>query len=77
MSWKLPIIVHLVGGLKDFFQPSMGYASESLDTEIYASFLEEILLNDTSSMSNFNREYVKKNTLTSVVYKKLMKIFQA
>lgn len=77
MSFRLPIVIHLIGGLKDLFQPIMGEASSSLAPEEYAAMLERLLNSPERSVvaGEYNREYVGQNCLSSVIAKKLDKIF--
>ena len=46
MAYGLPIITRPAGGIKDFFQDGkMGFITESLKPEVFASLLEELIRN--------------------------------
>jgi glycosyltransferase involved in cell wall biosynthesis len=77
MAFGLPVITRPVGGLVDFFTPSMGSLVESLNPGDYVSEIERYITNPrlTKSISIYNYQFAKENFLASSVARKFENIF--
>ena len=78
MSFGLPVITRNVGGLRDFFEHGkMGFITESKDPEVFAEYIEKLILNPDlrNEMSRYNAEFARKHFMASVVAKRLERIY--
>lgn len=60
MAYSLPVITRPVGGIKDFFENGkMGFISDSLKPEDYASFLETLIINPglRKRIGDYNKKF--------------------
>lgn len=74
MAYGLPVITHLVGGIKDFFQsPEMGYAIQPNDSQGAARAIERLVESPQlrESIGMFNREFASGRFAASVVAARL------
>ncbi|MCA0151871.1 glycosyltransferase family 4 protein [Winogradskyella vincentii] len=77
MAFGLAVISRPVGGLVDFFENrKMGYLIDSLESNIYADTILELLNNHEKlkAMGKLNHEYAKQYFLASKVTKQLERI---
>jgi glycosyltransferase involved in cell wall biosynthesis len=64
MAFGLPVVTSAAGGLSEFFQHGeMGFMTESLDPEILASLINQLIIDPAlcARMSVFNRNYASRN----------------
>lgn len=69
MAFGLPVFTRKVGGLVDFFNDNMGYITDSIDPQDFASAIE-LYLNDMElyqRVSKYNREYAQTHFMASRV----------
>lgn len=69
MAFGLPVFTRKVGGLVDFFNDNMGYITDSIDPQDFASAIEPYL-NDMElyqRVSKYNREYAQTHFMASRV----------
>jgi glycosyltransferase involved in cell wall biosynthesis len=80
MAQGLPIVASAVGGLPDFFQNGkMGFLTERLEPEVFASLLNELVTNPIlcSEIAHFNRVYAREHFRATQVAARLEDIYRA
>ncbi|MFW5803752.1 MAG: glycosyltransferase family 4 protein [bacterium] len=78
MAFGLPVITRSVGGLKDFFEDGrMGFMTESKAPAALAKLIEKLISNQKliAEISDYNKNYAKKNFMASNVAKRTEKIY--
>lgn len=78
MAFGLPVVTSLVGGIRDFFEDDrMGYATDSLDAEVYAELLNRLVSDPAlcHKIGQYNRDYARQRFSASVVAARLQAIY--
>ena len=79
MAFGMPVITRKVAGLNDFFEHNkMGYYTDSLNPQIFADFLKNLLSSREQliSMAIYNYNYAQKKLLASQVVKRIENVFE-
>ena len=80
MAFGLPVVTRPVGGLKDFFvNAKHGFITESVDHEVFAQLVEDILAdsNRYTEIAKANHQYAGEHFLASQAAARLEKIYQS
>ena len=79
MAFGLPVITRPVGGIPDFFENGkMGFITDSLESDTYASLLEKMILNrkKIKEISIYNYRFAHNNFISNIVADRINKIFE-
>lgn len=76
MMFGLPVLTTKVGGIKDFFDDSMGISTDKPDVEAYVTYIVKVLNNDINvkTVALRNNRYATENFSQDVVAARLLKV---
>ncbi len=77
MAYGLPVVTRWVGGLRDFFNERMGFASESRNDRDFAKMLAALTPEVRKEMGDYNRRYAKEHFSASQVAQRLESAYEA
>lgn len=78
MAFGLPVITRAVGGIIDFFKDGkMGYLTESKDPNVYAQFMEKLVVDRALgfNMGIYNRNFAREKFGALLVAKRIENIY--
>lgn len=75
MSYGLPVVTRSVGGLRDFFNERMGFASEGQSDREFAEMLEALTPEVRQEMGDYNRRYAREHFSASQVAQRLESMY--
>ncbi len=71
MAYGLPVVTRSVGGLRDFFNERMGFASDSRSDRVFADILRGLTPEVRRKMGDYNHRYAREHFSASKVAQRL------